>query len=271
MIRRNFPLGETPTDWLLISQVEHARISHQLAAEWKDLLPGAPEPVRDELLAAILHHDDGWAPWERKPTLDPAEGRPYDFTEMPPAEAQAIWTRSIEACRAIGPLAGWVVTSHFMALQNKADDDYAVWRPWLTEQQERQAAWLDEWRDADERNTPELAEMCLYLLQIFDWLSLWLCCRAPVTAQEPIEDLKLGGHNKAFGAYHLTPDRHWPLQAESQRVAVAPWPFVDEIVNVTADAVAAPLYRYLSFKEVREEANPAACAWALHPKRSPQE
>ncbi|MEM1304421.1 MAG: DUF3891 family protein, partial [Planctomycetota bacterium] len=164
MIRRDVPRTGKNADagdlshWLLISQVEHARITHQLAAAWKTLLPGASGLVRQEFLAALLHHDDGWKPWSRDPQIDPEHGRPYGFTEMPPRLAQEIWSGSIEACREIGPLAGWMVASHFIGLQGKPDDDpddcdFGEWARWLGEQDRRRTAWLAEWQAAGSQHS----------------------------------------------------------------------------------------------------------------------
>ncbi len=218
MIRRDVPRGsEKPGRWLLISQPEHARLSYELAASWgNETVPPLVCPpdeadhslagVRRELLAAILHHDDGWLGWSDSPLIDPEHGRPYAFTEMPTAEAQRIWTDSIAACRGHGPLAGWVVASHFSALQSKRDGDYPEWIAWLEETDAQRAGWLAEWLAASEHHTQELADRCLAWLQAFDWISLWLCCRCPVMpGDELVEPLTVGGDETGWPAVSFTP------------------------------------------------------------------
>jgi hypothetical protein len=104
MIRR-----EHGRDWLLISQVEHARLAGELAEAW-NFNGGRMVAVRDELVQAVRQHDEGWAVWELSPTVDPETGRPRDFTEMPMPTATGIWSRSIAYClehhpaSAMGPL-----------------------------------------------------------------------------------------------------------------------------------------------------------------------
>lgn len=83
-------------DWLLISQLEHARIAAELAEAW-DTEELSEFPHRDELLSAIRHHDDGWAAWELAPTIN-QQGEPRDFTEMSMQIATSIWTLCIDAC-----------------------------------------------------------------------------------------------------------------------------------------------------------------------------
>lgn len=232
MIRRDWPRGAEPAEnWYLISQVEHARLSHELASAWDSSF--LPAHVREEFLAAVLHHDDGWLGWDAAPLIDPEHGRPYAFTEMPPAEAQRIWSDSIDACRALGPLAGWMVASHFTELQSKPDDDYAEWIGWLEPVRQRRDVWLGEWLGASEQNTPELAERCLAWLQAFDWLSLWLCCRCPAEkGDSPIEPLVIGGGvDKRLG---------WPevtfTPTTGGNVQVDPWPFTVSQVELSASA-----------------------------------
>lgn len=95
MIRR-----EAADGWLLISQVDHARLAGDFAAAWgNNRVPGLP--LAEWLVPAVRDHDEGWRTWEAAPTVTEA-GRPRQFTEMPAAEATAIWTRSIELC-ASGP------------------------------------------------------------------------------------------------------------------------------------------------------------------------
>src|SRR4051812_16520116 len=100
MIRREIELRENERWWLLISQVDHAHISGEIARNLQDsLLP--------EAIEGITHHDDGWAAWEVTPKLNVEIGRPYSFIELPLSESLVIWDRSIAAAREFGPLAGF--------------------------------------------------------------------------------------------------------------------------------------------------------------------
>ena len=86
--------------WLLISQVEHARLALDLARTWGNAeVPGLP--LLDWLLPAIRDHDDGWLEWEQSPTRHD-DGRPTSFTEMSAGDSVEIWSRSIQIC-ASGP------------------------------------------------------------------------------------------------------------------------------------------------------------------------
>ncbi len=259
MIRRDQPLGDSPSHWLLISQVEHARLSHQLAAAWRGPLIEGPDSARQEFLAAVLHHDDGWIEWQATPKLDPQYGRPYSFTEMPPAEAQAIWSRSVDACAELGPLAGWVVASHFIDLQSKQDDDFSDWARWLGEQDRRRSAWLAEWMSDSRQNSQAVADRCLFLLQTFDWLSLWLCCKAAVVDQDPLERLTLEDQAHDFGP--------WRFSAVSAgRLQASPWPFSKESISLRATATRVAAQQYSSAGDMQHE--PQALSWSLTASRN---
>ncbi|HWA99126.1 MAG TPA: DUF3891 family protein [Pirellulales bacterium] len=183
MIRRTYIAAEGAERWLLVPQIDHAHLAAQIARAWGAEPFDAPWPA-DELLAAVEHHDDGWAEWDAHPGVDPNGGRPRDFTEMRIADSVAIWQRSIDVAAAIGPLAAWVVSGHFTALLRRTN----AWQPtsaaasaeadtFLGRQDAQRAHWLAEWQTADPlRHTVAAAERALEFLQFFDALSLWLCC-----------------------------------------------------------------------------------------------
>ncbi|TWT37408.1 hypothetical protein KOR34_23580 [Posidoniimonas corsicana] len=259
MIRRDAPRSGQADHWLLIPQRAHARLSYELAAAWGNavvppLLSGL-ESARGELLQAVRTHDEGWAEWESAPAIDPDHQRPYGFTEMPPADAQRLWTHSIEACRQIGPLAGWIVSGHFIHLQSKHDHDYDQWAPWLAQQHSHQQAWLDEWRAQDPGHTPEVARRSLFYLQTFDWLSLWLCCRAPLGAHDPDETLELSASRFEFGPFHWT--------AAAGRATATPWPFAEPQLDLSVDALRVPVGRYATSEQLLAAAQTAKLDWRL--------
>ena len=68
----------------LVSQVDHGRLAGTLAAGWGNDRFATPA-VRDALVIAATHHDDGWAKLE--PLYHEGEGRPRHFTEVSNAES----------------------------------------------------------------------------------------------------------------------------------------------------------------------------------------
>lgn len=214
MIRRDENDVAGQPRWLLIDQIAHARLAGQLADQWHFECPW-PAVVRDQLIAAVFHHDDGWAEWDNHPDVG-LNTRPLNFTEMPTPVSTEIWRRSIVAGTAIGPLAIYAIAGHFRALLQRFDS----WRQ--ADAAARQAAEnfiafaeaemetaLAAWLGAG--HTPQWAALSLQALQGFDALSLWFCCA-----------LRTAPENFALPNGPLT--RFTPRDMHS--VVVSPWPFL---------------------------------------------
>ncbi len=191
MIRREILLADAVPRWLLVSQVEHARLSYRLAQHCISHFGGGLAPsadpiaaaeVRNELLQAIRRHDDGWAGWEARPGLDPQFHRPLSFRELPLGEALANWNGSIRSAADVGPLAAWMVAGHFAALleDSEKEHDEAQATHWLAKIAALRNSWFADWQALHPAvHTAKLAEEALQWLQAFDVLSLWLCSVCP--------------------------------------------------------------------------------------------
>jgi hypothetical protein len=237
MIRRHGSIAEgTAGQWILISQIDHARLAGQLAEHWGAdgyaplLLP------RNELLWTVYHHDDGWHAWEQAPDVDPKSGKPRTFTEMELGDSLVIWTASIETARQEGPLQAYLVAGHFCALARRS----AAWRKHdaLWPQAERfldqfgslGTHWLQEWQaENPTANTPQRAQQALAQLQFFDALSLWFCCAA-ASGPDRIE-------TPAGPVLTLVP-------VDPRRVHIAPWPLNVESLDLEIAGRAVPVGRY---------------------------
>jgi hypothetical protein len=182
MIRRDQLTFDGTSQLLLFRQTDHARLAAEVAQAWRyDWL--SPVTLREEVLAAIEHHDDGWYAWERQPEVNPQTGAPYNFLEMPLHVGLKIWTDSITVARAIGPLAGYMVAGHFLALLRQYDtwkqspEKCRLAEQFLNEFDARRIQWLADWQLQDaSSHTVESADNATRQLRMFDVLSLYLCC-----------------------------------------------------------------------------------------------
>jgi|tagenome__1003787_1003787.scaffolds.fasta_scaffold20916813_2 hypothetical protein len=268
MIRRELRLNDNAAIWLLVSQVEHARMSGELVRSWR-------EEFSPDVVEAIAHHDDGWAAWESEPKFNPKIGAPYSFLEMPVAESLVIWDNSIASARKFGPLAGYIVAGHFYNLL--ADSDHAKEPPaiaWLTAKRKVRTSWLDEWIRADRSHTLEYAKTAQQMLPTADLFSLWLCCDCPVDAtQESLlaeSAMKLRTNSLlaqfSFGSPEFTIceslSKH-RLEGLSWIVPVEPFPFKQSPVSLRAKAVAVPLSKYTSLQEMLSASWDLELDWQL--------
>jgi hypothetical protein len=257
---------------MLISQIEHARISGQLAAHAiaqfgasAERAGSSPTPahlatIRQQVLAAIVHHDDGWTEWEQAPRLDPELGRPLTFTELEPAEALAIWSASIESAAATGPLEAAMVAGHFLRLLEHGDTlrTNSVAVAWRAQMSSRRDAWLAEWQALDRlTHTAATAAEALQWLWTFDEVSLWFCttCRATGEMHDRPTSSYLAGRGTPVQMQLLAP------AARAGRAAAAPWRFDVNKIAVTADGRSAPVERYADSQALLAACRPYRQSW----------
>ncbi|MEX0642742.1 MAG: DUF3891 family protein [Pirellulales bacterium] len=262
MIRREITAADGTKLWLLISQVHHAQVSGELTQHWRELFTA-------DVVDAIAHHDDGWSEWEADPKINPENGAPYSFLEMPLADALAIWDRSIAATRQFGPLAAYIVAGHFYSLLNDSDhagNGTAV--AWLTAKRKVRTAWIDEWLRADPSHALDYAKRAQQMLGVADLFSLWLCCDCP--AEENQESILAQSTMKPRadalrGQFRFDvrdcmigqSERVERLTGFAWTVAVDPYPFRDSPPPLSVKAVAAPARRYADWQEL------LAASWAV--------
>jgi hypothetical protein len=232
VIRRDWTAPDGTPRWLLIPQIEHAHLAGRIVDHWA-LEPFAAVAERPEVVAAIVHHDDGWAEWEESPAVDPGLGRPLSFMEMPLAQSLAIWSDSIDRAAGLGNLAGSMVASHFISrlLQSSTAESDAA-RAWVTRMRGRQALWLAAWQaEAPADNPLEVASKAVAYMQMFDELSLWFCTAERIRPHRlpTPEGLEI----------RFTPQ-------PSGDVTVAPWPLRTDQLDLTVRGEAVPVARYRS-------------------------
>lgn len=239
MIRRD---GSNGT-WLVISQVDHAHVSGEIAAVWGNA-EVSPLPNKDELVAAVRDHDDGWRDWERLPTIDPDSGWPRNFTEMPMDVATGIWRQSILVCRTHSPLGGIWVGRHFTFLGEKAREgreegsqDALAIDAFLREQHELESKWRGEVEGVDPAQMDASIEAGFRWVQFFDAMSLWLCC---AERTEPQQTPTPQGNSLS-----MTPG------TDHSRITLEPWPLSVERLELSVPAWRIPARRFGSDTELQ--------------------
>jgi hypothetical protein len=265
MIRRNAMGTNDQARWILISQVDHAQVSGRLAAAWQgiDLLAGAE---RDEMIFAVDHHDDGWAAWEQNLRVDARTGRPRQFTEMQLTDSLNIWTQSIESAAEAGPLAGYAVAGHFIYLMRTASawcepdtTDALLARHWVADFESRQTKWLAARQSTGQvTQAYEMGQTAVATLQLFDVLSLWLCCAERTTAAE----------------FSLPNESTVTLTPESgDRINIDPWPFAEAQFELSVPGRSIPARAYQNAADLADtESEAVTLAWRLtKPEKLPSD
>ncbi len=255
MIRREIQLADQPPGWLLISQMEHARVSRALA---EHCLPAYPETFRSELLEAVQHHDDGWSTFDAGFVIDRDQDRPYSFRELPLELSLPIWKRSIDVCADLGPLAGWLVSGHFLALlDNSESPDNELTVHWREEQTSRRAKWIRAWMTQQPaQNTQSIADEGLGWLQLLDMKSLWLCsvCAGVSEAVEPTRERYLFAEQQSLETL---------CKFDEGRASFSPWRFDVSELEIEANGWFAPHRKYRDETTLHDASIPHAIRWRI--------
>jgi len=223
---------EDPAGLILITQPAHSWISGQLARHWGNAEFGGFAPWEEVCLAAE-QHDLGFLSWESAPTLNPKNGRPHDFMNMPTAPHLDLWAAGVLKLEAYSRYAALLVSSHVTRLcqHNKVDKSpraAEAAQGFLDQQHAIQTELLIELRE-----DPSYAHYCAdtvitrnrQLVAAWDWMSL-VCCRGlagensvtDVPTQDSVTTLKI-----------TTP------VACAPRLSVVPWPFRVPEVQLVCD------------------------------------
>lgn len=103
---------------VVVTQHDHARLAGELLSLWR--ADGLPEhPRRREILFAAREHDNGWREADSAPRVDPATGRPHDFTSVPLPVRAEVWLRGAGRYAEDRPRAALLVTWHALALHRE--------------------------------------------------------------------------------------------------------------------------------------------------------
>ena len=114
MIIQTVPAGQPH---LAIMMYEHTALSHQFARSFGNdrFQPADPN---DLMFHVVLHHDAGWAEFDRNPVTDRATGPPYNLIETPPEYITVTSRLSPELNQCQHPFCGLMSSMHSWGLYN---------------------------------------------------------------------------------------------------------------------------------------------------------
>ena len=109
---------------LVVRQPDHGVQTGDFAAHWGNEATPSFSP-REPVVEAGTRHDNGWAEWEERPTLDPTTGQPWQFYALSPHEHVPLYRRGIRQAAEHDPYSGLLVSMHGAGLYN---DRYGTFR-----------------------------------------------------------------------------------------------------------------------------------------------
>jgi Protein of unknown function (DUF3891) len=215
---------QTATEYLLVTQPEHARLSGELAARFASPVFPALTP---DAVQAIGLHDAGWAHFQGESSVATATpmltecGKPRSFIEFAPDAFLQAWTSSIEHAAQGSALGGTIVSRHFSALARHAlgaQEHSSAEKRLLTAFVRREAEREQELLSACSCPIAALDDY-VKALQFCDLLSLALCCDVRESVEFPFQ---FGGGRVRMrfegSAFTLSPS---PFRRDAQAANVA--------------------------------------------------
>lgn len=216
----------TGDSWQVVLQTDHAVLAGQFADEWGNERFEALRPRRT-VVAATARHDDGWAVWERAPSLLAQNGtvKPRNFLDVQVHSHLAFYRAQIAAVLDDDPYAGLLVSMHGCGIYNgRYGTDPALKLTFAADEQRAVDAFV---REQEERQRELVAELGVdeherwtnyKLLQIFDRLSLYFCMKDVAAGEAATLTPAPTGYGASDAELSIEPAGPW-------RVRVDPFPF----------------------------------------------
>jgi hypothetical protein len=241
--------------WDVVLQTDHALLSGQFARAWGNDNFEAPRPL-DTVARATARHDDGWAIWERAPSLLAMNGgtpKPRNFLDVQILSHLAFYRAQIRAVGDEDPYAGLLISMHGCGIYNGrygtdpalkltfAPLDQSAVTDFVNEQEGRRDELIKELGVSEEELWTNYK-----FVQMYDRLSLYFCMKdleAGETAElEPAPASYSGDTAKLT----ITPDGPW-------RVKMDPFPFADAPAEFTLLRRTIPKADWQDNEEFREQ------------------
>ena len=184
---------DSGTKLIVVQQNDHAHLSGEMLSLWVDHELVA-HPLRDEIIFAARHHDNGWREEDAVPRLDPDSGRPHTFMTLSAAPRIEIWRRAVARYAQPHPFATALIYQHALALHRRVAD-HEPYRGLVTELGQSMEAHL-------ERHLIDAGQVtaCYPWIDLTDIASLAACDQFPRPAQA-------AGHRVTMrdGVLHVDP------------------------------------------------------------------
>ncbi|MFN8217333.1 MAG: DUF3891 family protein [Solirubrobacterales bacterium] len=101
----------------LVAQYDHGALAGVLAERWgNERFAPVAARLREALVLAASHHDDGWRELDDLPAHNAEAGRPAHFLELPIERTAPPYGRGVDSVYERDPLAGALVAMHWTGL-----------------------------------------------------------------------------------------------------------------------------------------------------------
>jgi hypothetical protein len=272
------------SDFLLITQDDHARLSGRFAEHLGNGRFAPPEP-RAQTLRGIALHDCGWPLHDERPTLNPRR-EPLHVLESPMTVATRVWTESARLAAEADPYSGLLVSLHVLNLSSIAQRNDGT--PHERAQDRQDLFLLNRFQQQEIERQEELRRSLgmrtdlplrlglakpgsgadedrlrfnFGLLRAMDAFSLDACCAEPLFPKVPAVHPRPGEGPIDFTVDHPS----------TGVLAIEPWPFDVPVIEETVPCRRVPAVAYESERalwDAFDAAMPVPYAVRLVPRRA---
>lgn len=245
---------DTGDTWQVVFQTDHAVLASDFARAWGNDRFARPRPF-ETVVNATARHDDGWAVWERAPTLIGENGNsaPRNFLEVQIISHLAFYRAMIASVTEDDPYAGLLVSMHGRGIYNGrygtnpelkltfAPDEQQAVGQFIEEQEAAQGELIAQLAVDDEERWTNYK-----LMQLFDRLSLYFCTKdveageADSIAPAPVD------YDGTTSELRIDPTGAWS-------VSIDPYPFVQPVARFQVPRRLLPKRHWRDLQDFRSE------------------
>ncbi|MBM7646056.1 hypothetical protein JOD45_002281 [Scopulibacillus daqui] len=210
---------ERDTEFVMIRQDDHARISGEFARSWREDYFSGKEKKK-EVVTAVSEHDRGWIGPDSEPFIDDKTGKPFSFSNYPLNTKLIFYKHGIDETEAMNAYAGLLSSCHYMRFVEEENASEAKGFVHLEKQRQKRIV---------QQISPLNQNSFIFhydLLRFCDSLSLYLCLNEPGASKKhehpwfkngiPVPETFKFARSETF-------DVRW---IDRQTVSLTPYPFI---------------------------------------------
>lgn len=163
---------ERANNFVMIEQVNHARISGELIANWKDSLFKRIE-IGESVEYAIYNHDCAWKPIDKQPFWNDRTNKPYTFIDFPTPAKLVFYKHGIDQVEQRDTYSALLCSEHYKRFLLNDSTEHA--KSFVSQENQRQKQLITKLPAFNKR----LFDIHYELLQLCDKLSLYICLNEP--------------------------------------------------------------------------------------------
>ncbi|MEW9677096.1 DUF3891 family protein [Lentibacillus sp. L22] len=213
---------EHENEYIMIEQDNHAHISGELAAAWKDTL-FAGNDLRKSVEYAVSNHDLGWRPFDKQPFWNDQQHMPYTFIDFPVLAKTVLYKYGIDEVASRDTYASLLCSRHYTRFLVHHESPEA--QQFVQQEKDRQQRIMESFAAFDQDNY----DYHYALLQFFDNVSLYICLNDPGVAKQDEHRFFKSGIPVSDAFTFFKQDKAWIEWRNDQTIQMECFPFDGQV------------------------------------------